>query len=1260
MPTSSVRAYWLLAVFIAVVGPALAVEPKVVDRLQPVRLTRTELQGEIGRRLEDLIYKNYMAIDLERGFLDPFRLRPQAKGSRYIGVGKVIDAASMYAAYTGDPAVAQRTTRLIDALMKTRDADGYLGHMPAEPDAAQNYRNWILHDQEYTVLGLVDNWRYCGDKRSLQYAREVADYILRVFPKCPRPDTVCTAGLPEAMLKLYAATGDARYREFAATVRHGNPHGEVECDCVRCWDKGPLEQTTLLNYKTAHVYVNIARCYAQTVLYRWESQPKLLDISRFMMQELTRRGGCLFVIGSASDGEHFSYTQNGAGATSESCVTAYLIRWVESLMRLNGDLRYGDLMERTIYNALFAAQDPAGRLLRYFTPFEGPRKYYNNDGFCCPGNYRRTVAELPEMVYYRTPDGGVVVNLFVQSKKTLALGGGRSVVLAQETNYPTSGTVRLTVTPSVAAEFPLRLRIPRWCAQARLTVNREPSRSVTSGPNGCELRRVWHPGDTLSLELPMPWRLVRGHQLQEGCVALLRGPTVYCIGTAANAELVKKYPKLRELIVDPASIGAPQLDRAVRPDGLRVTAKAWAPGQHGKGPATVDVVFTEFVDPSGVATYFTVSDMSRAVEDELLHPATPVKPTANYARPFEPPIHRALLPLPPGAVEPAGWLRDWCLKARDGFTGHMDEYDAEFRRAWAADHRMTGARLNWPKGGWPYEGGGYWFDGLARLGYILHDDALLAQARRRLGVVVDHMNPNSILFLWWLDRNKPEDVKGATVAGAWPLWASGLLGRALTGYYAGSQDPRVLRALETAYSNPGDWLRMGWGMSNPWPAFETYTWTGNAQIGAKLTEIFAGAGGCNPGGTSWARYRQAPNMKPGAEKNDHVVHFCESTAPWALGYLWTGNHKLLEAALGWHDLVERDAMQPHGVIVADEFYGPTGAFRGTETCDVAAYAWAQLVMLTVCGQGRLADRVERAFFNAGPATVARDFKTHVYFQSPNRVVENSPPQPHGPKASGTNYKCIHYPLCCTAALNRIVPNYVMHLWMGTWDNGLAATHYGPCRVSAVVANGVPVELTCKTDYPFNESIDVSVRPARAAEFPLSFRIPGWCKGAALSVNGETLNAAPDDKGFVRIARRWQPGDTVRLRFPMAVSVKTGRDANADGAPYAAVSYGPLAFALPIADTKDANTPDPAARWKYALASRPAEITVERRPLPAHWDWPLAAPLTLKARGVPIDWNPDPKAPRLPATAAPRGPAEPITLVPYGCTKFRITMFPVAK
>jgi uncharacterized protein len=653
----------------------------------------------------------------------------------------------------------------------------------------------------------------------------------------------------------------------------------------------------------------------------------------------------------------------------------------------------------------------------------------------------------------------------------------------------------------------------------------------------------------------------------------------------------------------------------------------------------------------------------------------------NYAPPFEPAIRPVLLPLPPGAIQPAGWLRDWCLAARDGFTGHMDEYDEEFKRAWAPDHRMTGDGLLWYKGAWPYEGGGYWFDGLARLGFALHDEALIQQAKGRLYAAADRMNTNGLLFLWWLDRSNPADRKAVSDAlEGWPLWACGLLGRAMTGFYAGSRDEHILDALVKAYGADPACLRSIRGnLSNLWPALDTYCWTGNRGVGDALDAMF------KKDGTdllpSLDRYRRAPDLTPGTSvDNAHVVEFIESTTPWLVGYLWTGDNRYLQAAIGWHDLLERVAMQPHGVPVADEWYGPAGAFRGTETCDVAGYIWSQVCLLSVTGDGRMADRLERAFFNAGPATVSRDFKTHVYFQSPNRFTNLSPDFPHGPRAGGGAYQAKHSPLCCTAALNRIVPWFLTHMWMATCDNGLAAVSYGPCMVNALAADRVPVAIQCKTDYPFNDTIDFSVQPAREAAFPLDFHIPGWCAKPALSVNGSVVALQRNPKGFARLARSWKPGDTVRLRLPMTATVQRGRDSSSgppytgahavtrvtvpDGAatrgvPYASVSCGPLLFALPIPDTTDPNTPDPSARWRLALDVQDPGLTLERTAMPARWDWPLPAPLRLRANVVEIAWNPEPNAPRLPllpVTSVKR--PEPVTLIPYGCTKFRISMFPI--
>jgi hypothetical protein len=112
--------------------------------------------------------------------------------------------------------------------------------------------------------------------------------------------------------------------------------------------------------------------------------------------------------------------------------------------------------------------------------------------------------------------------------------------------------------------------------------------------------------------------------------------------------------------------------------------------------------------------------------------------------------------------------------------------------------------------------------------------------------------------------------------------------------------------------------------------------------------------------------------------------------------------------------------------------------------------------------------------------------------------------------------------------------------------------------------------------------------------------------------------------------------------------------------YASVCLGPLLFALPIAEV-DADTPVPGAKWQFALDTDAvhgeAGITVGRKPMPAHWDWPLDAPVVLRAPVRSFDWQPtDVQA--LPAAPVSGTRSASVSLVPYGCTKFRISMFPV--
>ncbi len=645
-------------------------------------------------------------------------------------------------------------------------------------------------------------------------------------------------------------------------------------------------------------------------------------------------------------------------------------------------------------------------------------------------------------------------------------------------------------------------------------------------------------------------------------------------------------------------------------------------------------------------------------------------PAANFSRVAEPVATPAFQPLPPGAVEPAGWLRDWAMAARDGITGHLDERHPTFASGWkGVPIKAPGATADGT--GWPIEQSAYWLDGALRLGLVLHDAALIRKIRLRLDPVVDGVIQAApgISFVHW---------KPGFVPSGFDSWAHSQVGRALVALYQGTRDQRVLEAMVKVYSayptNMGN-LHLGGevsGLCNLDPMLEVYSLSGDLRILDRVRLAIS-----QPSVVDAVKAWNQGTFLPG-----HMVIFYENIRLPAITYPWTGDAKFLQASLNAFQWLDDHHMLPYGVASGEEFASGSGAFRKTETCDVTAMLLAASWLYRIQGAGAWGDRMERAFFNAGAAPVARDFQTMCYYQSPNRLRSDSLPceQPACPGPGGIRFSylgCSNV-LCCVGAVNRIVPNYIIHMWMATPDNGLAATLYGPCAVSALAGAGVQVRIAATTDYPFGEIMKFSVEPERSVSFPLYLRIPGWCKSPQIKVNGAALDLKANANGFVKLQREWTPASLVELRLPMEPALIRGYETEFPIAnreyfrfepegvfrkrrlPYESVLLGPLLFALPISD-RDANTPDPTVRWQYALDNRAAEtrgdIKVRRNPMPAHWDWPLKAPLELEIPARHFDWHPT-DAQALPDEPVDGGDPEVIALVPYGCTKFRISMFPV--
>ena len=611
------------------------------------------------------------------------------------------------------------------------------------------------------------------------------------------------------------------------------------------------------------------------------------------------------------------------------------------------------------------------------------------------------------------------------------------------------------------------------------------------------------------------------------------------------------------------------------------------------------------------------------------------------------PVSPALETLRPGAVRPAGWILDRARALKDGFTGHMDEVDEHFRLAWTTNCMRRGAHLNWidsHKGSWSAEGGAYWFDGLVRLAYQLDDPELKAMAKRRLEPVLSNTGPKTVGFIWWYDRTKPEDVEDAFVRGSWRFWTVGMSERVLSAWWQATGDARVPQVLNNVFGFADMATRFG-GKTAPFLSGQVEA----AQIArtpeaASCADIACKGLAKNPFAQKpWDGLVDTLNIKRKHTNHynlptRHGVWASEALLSTLRAYQWTGDKKLLEAVLAWYAFFDEHCRQPYGVTMMDEEWGWAGAKRGTETCDVAAETYTRENLLAALGDGKWGDDVERAVFNAGPGCVSRDCWKHVYFQMPNRTgAKGESAAMSCPWDSHLRYGLSVWPLCCTAALNRILPNYIQHMWLKTADGGVAAALYGPSTFAADLACG-KVAFEEKTDYPFADTVEIRVATAPSpSSFPLMLRIPGWCASPEVQVNGEKAKIVVE-KGFAKLTRAWKSGDRIALRLPMAPRVETWRDMNEFGRSRTSICLGPLLFAHAIPE-KDDNTPAGEVRepvLSAALAS--ADISVVRSPLRRSWAWSVAdAPVKLALK----DAN-----------------GKPLELVPYGCTKLRISAFPV--
>lgn len=438
---------------------------------------------------------------------------------------------------------------------------------------------------------------------------------------------------------------------------------------------------------------------------------------------------------------------------------------------------------------------------------------------------------------------------------------------------------------------------------------------------------------------------------------------------------------------------------------------------------------------------------------------------------------------------------------------------------------------------------------------------------------------------------------------------------------------------------------------------------------------------------------EALSRIPTRDRAVHCVNIAQGIKGPVVYYQQHPDKKYLDAVRKGFSDIRKLHGHAHGLYGGDEELHGANPSQGSELCSAVEMMFSLETMLGMTGDTTFADHLERIAFNALPTQVTDDFMYKQYYQQANQVMATRHARNFNVDQKGTGIVfglLSGYP-CCVSNMHQGWPKFTRNLWFATLDNGMAALVYSPSEVSATVGGGCRVRITEDTSYPVDDKITFTIKieddARREVTFPLHLRIPGWCKNAAITINGKPERAAT--AGEIAVVRRtWKSGDVLELSLPMEVAIDSWYENSMS------VERGPLVYALRMTEqwTQKKFPPAETARfgdiyyevtstdkWNYGIIqfdandlARQFKVTIDPIKQKADYFWnPQNAPIQIKARAREIPhWRlynemtgPIPHSRGNPGSGNPGATGLPeveITLIPYGCTTLRISQFPVVR